>query len=353
MTQVMLHQLSKTYPNMPQASVSGVQLEIPSGQLVALLGPSGCGKTTILKMIAGLVQPTAGDITFDGHSILAIPAERRGAVMVFQNSLLFPYMSVGENVGFGLKMRGMKKTSIRQKVSAMLDLVKLPGVEHRRPNQLSGGQQQRVALARALVTEPHVLLLDEPLSNLDAHLRDDMRQLILSVQRELKVTTIVVTHDQQEAMVLADKIALIFDGMLQQYAVPSDFYERPVSVRTARFFGGLNLLQGKVCGTQFSSTLGIFQISNYQRIKDGPAVLTVRPEHLQILSTKHQSNCIEARIRSQLYMGTHIRYKLTVDEYEFEAVSLPDSQYLYREGDRVYMYFPIDKAWLLPDEITS
>ncbi|HIC89358.1 MAG TPA: ABC transporter ATP-binding protein, partial [Anaerolineae bacterium] len=192
MTQVNLLQLSKAYSGSDTYAVHDLTLEIASGQITALLGPSGCGKTTTLKMIAGLLHPTQGDITFDGHSVLGIPAERRGAVMVFQNYLLFPYMSVGENIGFGLKMRGVDRQTIRRKVAEILDLVKLSGFEERRPKQLSGGQQQRVALARALIVEPKVLLLDEPLSNLDAHLRDEMREFILSIQRQLGITTIFV-----------------------------------------------------------------------------------------------------------------------------------------------------------------
>jgi len=227
MTQVNLLQLGKAYSGSDTYAVYDLTLDIASGRITALLGPSGCGKTTTLKMIAGLLPPTQGDITFDGQSVLGIPAERRGAVMVFQNYLLFPYMSVGENVGFGLKMRGVDQQTIRRKAAEMLDLVKLPGFEDRRPKQLSGGQQQRVALARALIVEPKVLLLDEPLSNLDAHLRDEMRELILSIQRQLGITTIFVTHDQEEAVVLADRIALIFDGRLHQFRPPERLLRTP------------------------------------------------------------------------------------------------------------------------------
>ena len=168
MTQVVVDKIQKVYSGTDEAAVDDFSLEIPTGKLVAFLGPSGCGKTTTLKMIAGLIHPTAGRISFDGEDVLPIPAEKRGAVMVFQNYLLFPYMNVGDNVGFGLKMRGVNKRVIAEKVREMLALVKLPDIARRRPSQLSGGQQQRVALARALITQPRVLLLDEPLSNLDA-----------------------------------------------------------------------------------------------------------------------------------------------------------------------------------------
>ena len=183
MTQVNINSLSKNFISMDRPAVDNVNLEIQDGELVALLGPSGCGKTTILKMITGLINPDEGDILLDGESILSIPTEKRNIVMVFQNYLLFPYMTVNENVGFALKMKGIDNKEIVNKVKEMLELVKLPDVGNRKPKQLSGGQQQRVALARALIANPKLLLLDEPLSNLDAHLRYEMRELITSIQK--------------------------------------------------------------------------------------------------------------------------------------------------------------------------
>ena len=178
MTQVTLSALTKRFDEKSPPAVDRLDLEIESGKLTALLGPSGCGKTTTMKMIAGLLRPTSGDISFSGRSILSIPPEDRGAVMVFQNYLLFPYMTIAENIGFGLKMRKVDRRETKSRVRDMLDLVQLPGFEERKPRQLSGGQQQRIALARALIVQPNVLLLDEPLSNLDAHLRDEMRELL-------------------------------------------------------------------------------------------------------------------------------------------------------------------------------
>ncbi len=206
MSKLNIKNLIKSFPSMDRPAVNNVNLDIESGELVAFLGPSGCGKTTILKMITGLFQPDSGDIILDEQSLLKIPTEKRGVVMVFQNYLLFPYMNVNENVGFALKMKGVDKNIIDQKVKEMLELVKLPDIGLRKPKQLSGGQQQRVALARALISNPRILLLDEPLSNLDAHLRDEMRDLIVTIQQKLKVTTIFVTHDQEEAVLLAEKI---------------------------------------------------------------------------------------------------------------------------------------------------
>ena len=347
MTQVDLLQLSKAYGGADTYAVYNLTLDMASGQITALLGPSGCGKTTTLKMIAGLLHPTQGDITFDGQSVLGTPAERRGAVMVFQNYLLFPYMSVGENVGFGLKMRGVDQQTIRGKVAELLDLVKLPGLEDRRPKQLSGGQQQRVALARALIVEPKVLLLDEPLSNLDAHLRDEMRELILNIQRQLGITTIFVTHDQEEAVVLADTIALMFDGELQQFDQPNAFYERPVSVRAARFFGGVNFVDGVKQGEHVETSLGVFHVDR-QDIADGSVVITIRPENLRL--GKDGENTIQARIHSHVYVGTHTRFKVEAGKSKFEIVAEASSVERFGDGEVLPLQLPREKIWLVPSE---
>ena len=230
MTHVSIKNLTKVYPGSSVPSLDNLSLEVTSGSLTALLGPSGCGKTTTMKMIAGLLDQTSGDVTFDNISILKEKPESRGVVMVFQNHLLFPYMNVQDNIGFGLKMRNIHKDEIYKRVIEMLDLVKLPNMENRMPKELSGGQQQRVALARALIVQPKVLLLDEPLSNLDAHLRFEMRDLIRNLQQSMGITTIFVTHDQEEAVVLADQVALILDGRLKQYDKPDVFYKRPIDL---------------------------------------------------------------------------------------------------------------------------
>lgn len=350
MTQVHLRHLSKQYDEDDHA-VFDLNLEIPSGSITALLGPSGCGKTTTLKMIAGLLTPTAGDITFDARSMLGIAAEKRGAVMVFQNHLLFPYMTVAENVGFGLKMRRYPTREIQTRVADMLKLVHLSGFEKRRPKQLSGGQQQRVALARALIVEPAVLLLDEPLSNLDAHLRDEMRELILDIQRQLQVTTIFVTHDQQEAVLLADRIALLFEGRLQQYAPPKLFYEQPVSVRVARFFGGSNFLPGRKSGTTIETVLGTFQ-GRRQVLPDGPATLTIRPESLQ-LDAGQTHNTVAADIEAVIYLGTHTRLKVRAAGHPFEVVGSAVEGQHYHRGQQVNLYFPPEHIWLVPPDASS
>ena len=320
---------------------------MPATKITVLLGPSGCGKTTTLKMIAGLLYPTSGDITFDGQSVLGVPAERRGAVMVFQNQLLFPYMTVGENVGFGLMTRQVDKTEIRRRVDAMLERVQLPGVASYRPHQLSGGQQQRVALARALIVEPRVLLLDEPLSNLDAHLRDEMRALILDLQHQLQITTVMVTHDQQEAVVMADQLALLFDGQLRQVGAPRAFYRRPADVQTARFFGGVNFVPGIRRGTRVETSLGVFPAPENCSV-EGACLVTVRPENLRL--DGGAPNAITARVVSSLYMGTQTRFKLCAGETELTVEGDAASFDRFRVGDAVEITIPADKLWLLPRE---
>ena len=354
MTHVVLDNLTKVYPGADQPAVDNFSLDIPTGKLIAFLGPSGCGKTTTLKMLAGLIQPSSGQITFDSQSVIAVPAEKRGAVMVFQNYLLFPYMSIGDNVGFGLKMRGVNKNIIQQKVQDMLELVRLPDISRRRPNQLSGGQQQRVALARALITEPRVLLLDEPLSNLDAHLRDEMRELIVNIQRELNVTTVFVTHDQEEAVLLADQIALIFEGVLQQYASPAEFYQRPISERAARFFGGVNFVPGTHRDGVVKTGLGefVFAPAHKENAPTDDVILTIRPEQVQITDA-HDHNTIKGRVRSRIYVGTYTRYKITFDDTELEVIRSADIPGEINEDDEVSIYLPPDRLWVVPTKETG
>ncbi|MCB8921847.1 MAG: ABC transporter ATP-binding protein [Ardenticatenaceae bacterium] len=349
MTEVTLTHLSKSYDGRYRA-VSDLSLTAPCGKITALLGPSGCGKTTVLRMIAGLLAPGDGEIAFDGHSILPIPAEKRGAVMAFQNHMLFPTMNVADNVGFGLKMRGVDKNTIRQRVAAMLELVKLPGFEKRRPNELSGGQQQRVALARALVVEPKVLLLDEPLSNLDAHLRNEMRDLIFSIQRQLGITTIFVTHDQEEAVILADQIALIFGGELQQVGPPEDFYERPLSIPIARFFGGVNFIPGHKWGAQVETAVGAFIPSCRSSQPDGPVMLTIRPENIRLCANGEEDR-VNGRVLSHIYAGTHTRFKIATsdpDQSPLEVIADASLQHRICDGSPISLHLPPDKIWLMP-----
>lgn len=343
MTHVGINSLTKQYPGAAIPALDRLSLEIPSGELTALLGPSGCGKTTTMKMIAGLLEPTSGDVTFDGRSILRDKPEHRGVVMVFQNYLLFPYMSVADNVGFGLKMRGVPKSEIEARVAEMLALVKLPELGRRRPAELSGGQQQRVALARALIVRPNVLLLDEPLSNLDAHLRFEMRDLIRSLQRDIGITTIFVTHDQEEAVVLADRVALILDGKLRQYAPADVFYKRPADEPVARFFGGHNFVSGQSDGTVFESALGRLLLPDGAR--KGVGKLTVRPENVKIGAGAE--NALTATLVERIYLGTQTRLRLRVGDVALEAIANPDDAEGFSTGDAVPITLPRQALWVL------
>ncbi|HEX9858731.1 MAG TPA: ABC transporter ATP-binding protein [Paracoccaceae bacterium] len=353
MTRVNLSGLTKHYPGAQRPAVDGLTLEVPSGALVALLGPSGCGKTTVLKMIAGLIPATSGQIAFDGQSVQEQRAEDRGAVMVFQNHLLFPYMSVAENIGFGLKMRHVPRAEIAARVAEMLDLVRLPGLGDRRPQQLSGGQQQRVALARALIVRPKVLLLDEPLSNLDAHLRLEMRDLIRGLQRDLAITTIFVTHDQEEAVVLADCIALILDGRMAQYARPEVFYHRPADLAVARFFGGQNFVPGVVSGGMFHSALGPLLLP--LGLADGPGTLTFRPENARLsgggagfgTGGGTGRNRISLRVRAKTYLGTQTRLHASAGDQPIDLLVNPADAAGIAEGSTISATLPPDALWVL------
>lgn len=346
-TRVGLAGLSKQYGE--SHAVRDLTLDLSAGKITALLGPSGCGKTTTLKMIAGLIAPTAGDITFDGASVVHVPAERRGAVMVFQNHLLFPHLSVAENVAFGLQLRGEDRATVRRKVREMLARVRLDGLEERRPRQLSGGQAQRVALARALVVEPRVLLLDEPLSNLDAHLRDEMRELILDLQRGSGITTVFVTHDQEEAALLADRVALMLDGELQQVGELRAFYERPASMAVARFFGGVNFLPGTRAGSIVHTALGRFRLAAAAQ-PDGPVMLTIRPENIRLCAAGDApaENALAGVVTRRAYAGTHIRLKVEAQGHRFEVVADVAEGNRFAEGDPVCLHFPPERLWLLP-----
>ncbi|MCB9457054.1 MAG: ABC transporter ATP-binding protein [Anaerolineaceae bacterium] len=344
MTHVMLEGLTRRFDDV--IAVNNLNLEVESGELIAFLGPSGCGKTTTLRMITGLLLPSEGDVQFDGKSMIAVPTEKRGAVMVFQKHLLFPTMDVARNVGFGLKMAGISKKEIDRRVSEMLELVHLPGFETRRPHELSGGQQQRIALARALIVRPNVLLLDEPLANLDANLRLEMRELIRTIQREMNITSIFVTHDQEEAVMLADRIALMFDGVLQQFDVPKAFYERPNSAEVAHFFRNDNFLAGTRHGDCVETGLGSLAIlPDHVTQPDGKVVVTVRPEDIYLAPTSDE-NLIHVKVLAQVYMGTYKQVQLDVDGNKWLAHGPADLD--IREGDTIPIQLPKTHIWLLP-----
>ena len=314
-TAVGLRGLSKKYDG--TTVVDDLHLDVAPGTLTALLGPSGCGKTTTLRIIAGLLEADAGEVEFDGTAIGHLKAERRPVAMVFQKPLLFPHLSVGDNVAFGLRMRKVPRAERAERVDRALALVRLEGFHARRVGEMSGGQEQRVALARALVTEPSVLLLDEPFSALDASLRLEVRDLVRELQQELGVTTLFVTHDQEEAVSIADHVALMLDGRLVQHDVPRAFYDRPASLAVARFFGGRNELPAFVSGGLVSSALGQWRTE----VRDGPAVVSVRPEAVLLVE-----NGLPASVRAARYLGTHVSLELTLDDGSTLQVSAPPGQ---------------------------
>jgi ABC-type Fe3+/spermidine/putrescine transport system ATPase subunit len=280
-TRVHLEGLSFAYRGAPP-TVRDVDLHVPAGRITAVLGPSGCGKTTLLKLVAGLLPPAGGRVCFDGRPIDAVPAERRGAVLVPQEHLLFPNMSVLENVAFGLRMRGVPRVLRHERARAMLAEVRLAGLGGRRPAALSGGQRQRAALARALVVEPRVLLLDEPLASLDADLRAAMRALIRQVQRAVGVTTLLVTHDRADAMGLADSVAVLLEGRVRQVDEPRAIYHRPCDVEVARLLGPASVLPATRAGETLTTPLGERPVPRGAEAK-GDVGWLLRPEEVTVL----------------------------------------------------------------------
>jgi putative spermidine/putrescine transport system ATP-binding protein len=321
-------------------ALENLSLAVEPGELVALLGPSGCGKTTALKVVAGLLRPTSGDVRVGGRSVVGTPPERREAAMVFQKPLLFPHMSVARNVGFGLKMRGAPREEAGGKVDEALRRVRMEGFADRAPEELSGGQQQRVALARALVTEPRLLLLDEPFSALDANLREEMRELVLRLQREGGHTTVFVTHDQEEAVVLADRIALVFDGRLQMYDEPQAFYDRPATREVARFFGATNFIEGRAENGSVQTSLGKLRLTN--SAPPGAVTLTIRPEAVRL---EGGENSFTAQITSAAYLGTQVHYGLETAGASLRAALPPHVRLAV--GDEVTARLPAESLWAL------
>ncbi len=279
MSGLTLQDLRRTYG--PTVAVDHITLDVAEGELVALLGPSGCGKTTTLRMIAGFVPPTSGRVLIDGRDVTRVPPYARDTGMVFQGYALFPHMSVAANIGFGLEMRGVARHEREARITEALRLVRLEGLGERLPHQLSGGQQQRVALARALVVNPAVFLLDEPLSNLDARLRAEVRVEIRALQRRLGLTTVLVTHDQEEALTIADRLVVIDRGRVRQSGTPKEVYERPADLSVASFLGRCTLIKGTV------ETPGSFRAGRFLLPCEGGRpgdrrVLLLRPERVEL-----------------------------------------------------------------------
>jgi putative spermidine/putrescine transport system ATP-binding protein len=342
--------LTKRYGNV--IAVEGISATIQRGELVSFVGPSGCGKTTLLRLIGGFLRPDAGRIVLDREDITTLPPNRRPTAMVFQSYALFPHLTVAENIGYALTIRRRPKSEVARRVEELLALVQLHDLGRRYPAQLSGGQQQRVALARSLSLQPKVLLLDEPLSNLDADLRVQMRAEIKRLQRELHQTVVFVTHDQEEAMSISDRIMVMDQGRILQSGTPSEIYERPTTAFIARSVGAVNFLEGILTnGTPGHATvttpLGILKIRPpAEGVRSGDRVcLVVRPETIRLGPPDNGvgPNRMRGKIESAMYTGALIRYSVGVGETRL-AVDLFDPRHtaIFREGDRVMLVLPED-----------
>ncbi len=343
MTRLSINNLSKQYPN-GSVATDNISLNVESGEMLALLGPSGCGKTTLLRMIAGLLPPSSGNILFDGQSVLSLPPQKRGAMMVFQQHQLFPFMSVADNIAFGLKIQKLNKAAIEQKIKEALAMVQLDGYQNRMPDQLSGGERQRVALARILILKPRLLLLDEPLSHLDAGLREELRTAIRNLQKKSGVTTIFVTHDQAEALAIADRIALMFAGQIRQIDTPQNFLERPRDTQVARFFGGVNFIPGQKAGSTLQTALGALAINPAR--PDGDAIATIRPEAIQIGGNGH--NNLTASV-AQFYYRQLVATCVTNPGCVNLHITVPP-HYHFQVGQKIMLHIPKESIWLLPPE---
>src|SRR3954463_14858709 len=321
MARLQLIDLSKRYAE--HTAVAGVTLDVSDGEFLVLLGPSGCGKTTTLRMIAGLVEPSGGATRIGGVDVTYLPPWRRNTGMVFQSYALFPHMTVAENVAFGLEMRKFAKADIDARTREALRLVRLEGFATRLPRQLSGGQQQRVALARALAIRPDVLLLDEPLSNLDAKLREEVRIEIRELQRQLGLTTIMVTHDQEEALTVADRLVVMADGEIRQIGSQRDLYERPADRFVAGFVGRSTFLDGRVTAPGEFLTAGGLRLQCRNDAVPGPASLALRPERLG-LDAAGQDNCLPGRVEFVSYLGAVLEVHVRLSPADRVVVQLPN-----------------------------
>lgn len=324
-----LQGLTKLYDG--HAAVADLSISIRKGEFVALLGPSGCGKTTTLQMVAGFVNPTNGNIVLDGRDITGVPANKRGLGIMFQSYALFPHMSVAANVAFGLEMRGLPRKEIDVKVKEALELIQLGKLGARYPKELSGGQRQRVALARAIVVQPQLLLLDEPLGALDAKLREDMQVELRSLQHKIGVTTIMVTHDQEEAMTLADRVVVMNHGKIEQMGSPTELYERPTTRFVSSFLGKTNLFQGQ--GKGRIVTIGGIDLPSSESGLTGAVDYMIRPEKISLVAPGVGN--IDARIESSLFVGDHWLVVASTEIGRFMMRRPNDGQSMSAENEAV------------------
>jgi len=337
--------------------VRELSLALEQGELVALLGPSGCGKTTTLRMIAGFEHPTRGSIYLGDRNITTAAPEQRNCGMVFQNYALFPHLTVEQNVAFGLEMRRIPRAEINRRVGEILERMGLKALKHRHPRQISGGQQQRTALARALVTNPGALLLDEPLANLDAALREEMRFYIRSLQQEFRITTLYVTHDQSEALVLADRIAVLMNGALQQFGTPLDVYHHPQTAAVASFTGLTNLLPACIerrSGDQYllGTQAGLLLAGGPPGLVAGAEVLlSVRPEELQLhaaaaIADEGGCNHLSGVVRERVFAGNFVDYWVAIGDVLLRVQAAGGAS--CQAGEAICVSLSPAAAWVVP-----
>ncbi|MCQ2437216.1 MAG: ABC transporter ATP-binding protein [Clostridia bacterium] len=331
-------------------AVNNINLEIASGEMVTLLGPSGCGKTTTLRMISGFEYPTSGNIMIGDRDVAKIPPNKRGISMVFQSYALFPHMNIWENIAYGLKVAHLPAKEVEERTNNVIELMQLKGMEYRFPNQLSGGQQQRVALARAVVIEPSVLLFDEPLSNLDAKLRESMRDELRALQKRLGITSLYVTHDQSEAMAISDRVVIMKDGNILQHGSPQEIYEQPANRFVANFIGKANFTEGVFKGMKGEAALvdikgTVLEIPCPGKMEGvtegGSCCLSVRPESIEL---SDKSGQFMGKVVRVTYYGAKVEYEIVYDDQPYIVeIYNPQISQRFNEGEYVWMTF-VDKC---------
>ena len=323
-----------------QAVISNLSLTVCEGELLSLLGPSGVGKTTLLKTIAGLTTPLHGTINIDGKNVARVPANQRDTVLLFQKPLLFPFLTVSENIGFGLKMKKWKKNQIKEKSEEVMELTEISNLGRKKPHQLSGGQQQRVALARALILKPSILLLDEPFSNLDAELRQKMQRLVQRLQKETETTMLFVTHDQSEAFIISDRIALLIDGQILQVDTPEKLYKSPSTSTVANFFGNPNILSGAIDeGLLHTGKLKI----PVHHPNASEVTVVIRPEDI-FISNSQNTHGLTGIVIKRRFEGALTRVTIQIEHVILTALSFSSD---FRIDQQIWLTLPPDKIHLL------
>ncbi|MCE5335754.1 MAG: ABC transporter ATP-binding protein [Desulfobacteraceae bacterium] len=340
-------------------AVDGISLTVGEGEFFTLLGPSGCGKTTLLRTLAGFYQPDEGTIRFGERVVNDIPAHRREIGMVFQNYALFPHLCVFDNIAYGLRARKIPKTEIADRIGRIIKSVQLEGLENRPPSKLSGGQQQRVALARALVISPQILLMDEPLSNLDAKLRLSMREEIRRIQKDLGITTIYVTHDQEEAMAVSDRIAILNRGRLEQVGAPREIYYRPESLFAAEFMGSSNIIEMDVKGYDQARSMVLAEAAGQSFSFSGPkppgarVLLSVRPEWIRVVAgpADGEKNVFSGTVLSSAFLGSMVRYRVSGPGGKPMVIEVHDAEQenIRKDGETLWYKLPADRPLMIRD----